>query len=115
MIANKKKTCCGGGPITWLRNLSLADGREVSVIGLDMIFSALAREQRAPDKETAAEILRQLSRKNNITPALAPLYEDAALKEYEAFLVCTIEKKTTCAPESGPGLFTRFFQIMKSK
>jgi hypothetical protein len=113
MIVNKNKSCCGGGPIRWLRQLSLADGREVSVVGLDMIFSALAREQHTPGPETASEIVRRLSEKNNIDPAVAPLYGDAALKEYEAYLTCTIEQKTACANDTRPGLFARLIRRIK--
>ncbi len=108
MIVRKNKSCCSGGPIQWLRRLSLADGSEVSVIGLDMIFSALVREQRAPDREAASEIVRRLSLKNNIPPSLEPLYADAALSEYEAFLTCRLEQG--CEPEPGdvrPGLLSR--------
>jgi hypothetical protein len=105
MIVRKSKTCCSSGPLVWLRKLSLADGSEVSVIGLDMIFSALAREHKAPDSAAAAEIVRRLVLKNNIPSSLVPLCGDAALREYEAFLTCRLDQeKTACAP-TRPGRF----------
>ena len=90
---NRNKSCCNAGPIAWLKKLSLPDGSEVSVIGLDAIFDDLCKENKRPSKDVASEIVRRLSRKNNIPRSLVAQYEDAVLREFTAFAECKVSNE----------------------
>ncbi len=82
--SQSREPCCGK-PISGLRMITLPDGSKAGVMGLDQIFDDLYKEERKPDYETAAEIVRRLGKQNYITPSIRHLYEDALLKEYEKY------------------------------
>ncbi len=114
---NTRKTCCTPGPIAWLRTLSLSDGSKASVIGLDAIFEDICGHGAGPSPETASEIVRRLSRKNNIPLSLVGLYEDAVLREFTTYMECRTCEDT---PEDSQapalprkGIFSRFMGWLK--
>ena len=116
---NRNKTCCAPGPIAWLKTLSFSDGSKASVIGLDAIFEDLYGEDAGPSPETASEIVRRLSRKNNIPFSLVGLYEDAVLEEFTSFMECRTcagapeDSQVTSPVRPRKGLLSRFMGWLK--
>ena len=76
--------CCGTS-IPGVRKITLPDGDQIGLIGLDAVMEALYKEGKLPDDETAAEIIARLREKNYIShnPSVEELYQKALLKEYD--------------------------------
>jgi len=81
-----------GPSIPGVRRISLPDGDQVGLIGLDSVLEALFKEGKQPDVSTAKEMIIRLRQKNYIgySPLVEDLYEKALLAEYQHFY----QKKT---------------------
>jgi len=83
--------CCGPS-IAGIRKITLPDGDQVGLSGLDAVLETLYEEGKQPDFSTAKEMIRRLREKNYISysPTVEELYEKALLTEYQRFY----QKKT---------------------
>lgn len=90
----KNDNCCPCSIVSvpGVRTLSFPDGSEAGVVGLDKVFAEMRRAGRQPNSETASEIVDRLSQENYVAFGARPMYEEAVLKQYRAFL-------ETAAPE----------------
>jgi hypothetical protein len=84
--------CCGPS-IPGVRKITLPDGDQVGLIGLDAIMGVLYKEGKLPDDSTATEMINGLREKNYIScnPSVEALYRQAMLTEYRRFC----QKKAT--------------------
>jgi hypothetical protein len=76
-----------GSSITGVRRITLPDGDQVGIIGLDSVMEALYKEGKRPEGSTVMEMITRLRGKNYIScssPALE-LYQKALLDEYQRF------------------------------
>jgi len=78
--------CCGPS-IPGIRKITLPDGDQVGLIGLDAVLEALYEEGKQPDSSTAREMICRLRDKNYISSSSTAeeLYEKALLTEYQRF------------------------------
>jgi hypothetical protein len=78
--------CCGPS-IPGIRKITLPDGDQVGLIGLDAVLEALYEEGKQPDSSTAREMIGRLREKNYISSSstVEELYEKALLTEYQRF------------------------------
>lgn len=97
MHTNRRGTGCCGSPTPRIRMLTFPDGSQIGVTGLDDIFEDVYGERKAPDTETATEIVDRLSVKNYIAPTARKRYEDLLLKEYRKFYQSTITEEDKAA------------------
>lgn len=104
---------CSVVPVPGHRILTFADGSESGVIGLDSALEDMWRAGKPPDSRTASQIVDRLSEENYVAAAVRPLYEEAALHEYQQFLE-TAKAREADAPlreakatGQKPGLFRR--------
>jgi len=65
--------------------LTLPNGTEAGVFGLDEIFEDLYRTGKKPNMDTAYKIVKSLKDMNYIAPGSQKQYEAAVLKEYQIF------------------------------
>jgi hypothetical protein len=84
--ANLGNIC--GSSIPGVRKITLPDGDQVGLIGLDAVMHALYKERKPPNEATAMEVIVRLREKNYISDS-APaqeLYRQALLREYQLFV-----------------------------
>ena len=76
-----------GTSISGLRKITLPDGDQVGLIGLDIAMEGLYKEGKLPDDSTISEMMSRLREKNYISdsPAAQDLYKKALLGEYRRF------------------------------
>jgi hypothetical protein len=77
-----------GSSIPGVRKITLPDGDQVGLIGLDSVMQALFKEKKPPDETTVTEMIVRLREKNYIGDS-APaqeLYRKALLREYQLFM-----------------------------
>jgi hypothetical protein len=77
-----------GPSMAGVRRITLPDGDQVGLIGLDAIMEALYKEGKLPEDSTAMEMITRLRGNNYISyssPALE-LYQKALLNEYRRFV-----------------------------
>lgn len=84
---NPGSGCCCGSSIPGLRKITLPDGDQVGLIGLDAVMEALYGEGRLPDDATGLEMICRLREKNYISssPSAQSLYQRALVREYRRF------------------------------
>ena len=77
-----------GSSIPGVRKITLPDGDQVGLIGLDTIMEALYKEGKPPNDATITEMIARLRENNYISgsPAAQELYQKALLTEYKRFL-----------------------------
>jgi hypothetical protein len=80
----KDGTCCSPS-FQGLRKLTLPNGAQVGVMGLDAVMEELFVEGKAADETIAAEIIQRLSKQNYISPSARNTYEELLLREYRVF------------------------------
>ncbi len=83
--------CCCAPSMSGVRKITMPDGDQVGLIGLDDVLDAFYREGKPATDATAIEMIDRLSHKNYISdnPSAQMLYKQALLAEYRHF----IEKK----------------------
>lgn len=76
-----------GPSIPGMRKLTLPDGDQVGLIGLDAVLEAVFKEGKLPDDSTAMELINRLREKNYISHSSTAeeLYKKALLNEYQRF------------------------------
>jgi hypothetical protein len=77
-----------GSSIAGVRKITLPDGDQVGLVGLDTILDALYKEGKLSDDSTGMEMIARLREKNYISdsPAALELYKQGLLNEYRRFL-----------------------------
>ena len=78
--------CCGPS-IPGIRRITLPDGDQAGLIGLDAVIEALYREGKLPEDSTAMEMINRLREKNyiNYSSPAQELYQKALLNEYQSY------------------------------
>ena len=76
-----------GPSIPGIRRITLPDGDQVGLIGLDAVMEALYREGKPPNDSTVLDLINRLREKNYISDSAAAqeLYQKALLREYQSF------------------------------
>ena len=76
-----------GSSIPGVRKITLPDGDQVGLIGLDAVMEALCKEGKLPDESTAREMITRLRENNYISDSsqAQDLYQKALLNEYRRF------------------------------
>lgn len=79
--------CCGPS-IPGIKRITLPDGDQVGIIGLDAVIEALYKEGKPPNDSTIVEMITRLREKNYISdsPPAQELYQKALLREYRRFV-----------------------------
>jgi hypothetical protein len=77
-----------GTSIRGIRKITLPDGDQVGLVGLDVVMEALRREGNPADDFTISELINRLREKNYISnsPGALELYQKALLNEYKRFI-----------------------------
>ncbi len=76
--------CCGG--IKGLKRLTLPDGMQIAIVGLDDILAAVYAEGRQANAQTAEQILERVAARNYIPSSGRQEYQDALLTEYRRYV-----------------------------
>lgn len=119
----KNDNCCPCSIVSvpGVRTLSFPDGSEAGVVGLDRIFAEMRRAGRQPNSETASEIVDRLAQENYVAFVARPMYEEAVLKEYRAFLETAapegevVFRGSVGAVERKKGLFHNLFALLRRR
>jgi hypothetical protein len=76
-----------GPSIPGVRRITLPDGDQVGLIGLDAVMEALYKEGKLPDDSTAIEMINRLRKENYIgySSPVQELYQKALSNEYQRF------------------------------
>ena len=79
--------CCGLS-IPGVRKITLPDGDQVGLIGLDAVMEAIYKEGKPADDSTILEMVTRLREKNYIScsSSAQALYQKALLAEYKRFI-----------------------------
>lgn len=80
----KDGNCCSAS-LQGLRKLTLPNGAQVGIIGLDEVMEELFSEERAADESIALEMIQRLNKKNYFSPSSQKIYEDLFTFEYISF------------------------------
>jgi hypothetical protein len=76
--------CCRPS-VPGLRMLTLPNGAQIGIIGLDAAMEDLYKERTLADETSAAEIMRRLEGQNYFSPSSRKIYQDSILSEYQRF------------------------------
>ena len=82
--ADKGVSCCAQ-PVRGLTKLSLLDGTQIQVNGLNEILAAKYAEGRQVSTDSAEEIVERLKRKNYIPSCARLEYVSLLLREYRKY------------------------------
>jgi hypothetical protein len=82
---NIKDGSCCRSLTPGLRMLTLTNGAQVGVIGLDAVMEDLYAEGKIADETTVLEMIRRLEGNNYFSPFSRKTYEDLFLVEYRSF------------------------------
>ena len=79
--------CCGPS-IPGMKRITLPDGDQVGLIGLDVVMEALHKEGKPAEDSTILEMITRLREKNYISygSTAQELYQKALLGEYKRFI-----------------------------
>ena len=77
-----------GPSIPGIRKITLPDGDQVGLVGLDAVMETLYKEGKPPDYSTVREMITRLREKNYISDSsqAQELYQKALLGEYRRFV-----------------------------
>jgi hypothetical protein len=77
-------SCCSPS-FQGFRKLTLPDGAQVGIIGLDAVMEELYAEGKAANESTALEMIQRLGKKNYFSPSSHKIYADLFTVEYKSF------------------------------
>lgn len=77
-----EQPCCAPDPAGIVRKLSLPDGFQVGIVGLDMILSAVADLKLVDATAIKAELLKKVAARNYIASGAETEYAQALFQEY---------------------------------
>ncbi len=80
----KDGTCCSPS-FQGLRKLTLPNGAQVGIMGLDEVMEELYEEGKSADETTIADLIQRLSKKNYISPFARKTYEELLTVEYKSY------------------------------
>jgi hypothetical protein len=78
-----------GPSLPGVRRITLPDGDQVGLMGLDQVMETLYKEGKPPDDSTAMEMINRLRDAKNYISYSEPvqlLYQKALLNEYRRFI-----------------------------
>lgn len=88
----QKGLYCCVPPTPGRRMLTLHDGTQVGIMGLNEILADIYAEGRQASADTAEEILERLAEHNYITPSFRQQYCEVLLEEYRQYVTSRTDK-----------------------